>query len=133
VTTEEQRMIEWGLNPWTFVVLSVVTVVAAMLWGVSCSPAQPRTSAVCNEWEYSVNFALPDPQPDRKNAGAYTGTSITPKKEDLEKLGVEGWELVGTYLETETAYPIFEKNISVNVRPQRLVLLFKRKGTCAPK
>jgi hypothetical protein len=50
----------------------------------------------------------------------------------FDELGDEGWELVTCYLENETAFPNLGARsdlvtgIRVNIRPQRLVCLFKR-------
>ncbi len=53
-------------------------------------------------------------------------------EEMLNKLGSEGWELSSSYLEMETAWVNFGKNeyvtgLQPNIRPQRVVLVFKRK------
>lgn len=58
-------------------------------------------------------------------------TSAMPSPDDLNKLGIKGWELVGVYLEMETAFPNFAlgdtvQGLKSNVRPQDVVLLFKR-------
>jgi hypothetical protein len=49
----------------------------------------------------------------------------------LDRLGSEGWELVGVFLEHETAHPNFGSEglvtgLQPNVRPQKLVCIFKR-------
>lgn len=59
-------------------------------------------------------------------------TSVTPSQDELSKLGAEGWELVGSYLEMETAFPNFGNagyvtGLQPNVRPQRAVLIFRRR------
>lgn len=50
---------------------------------------------------------------------------------DLAKMGREGWEIAASYLENETAWPNFGNNdyvtgLQPNVRPQKLVVIFKR-------
>jgi hypothetical protein len=62
---------------------------------------------------------------------AFNFNTITPSDYSLTALGQEGWELVSSYLEMETAFPNFGdkqyvSGIQPNVRPQRLVLIFKR-------
>ena len=79
-----------------------------------------------NKWEYKVLSFLPG-----DISADVDGTTTSPNEDDLNKLGAEGWELAGTYLEMETVWPNFgEKSyvtgIQPNVRPQRAVLIFKR-------
>lgn len=56
---------------------------------------------------------------------------ITVNDAQLNALGLQGWELTGSYLEMETAFPNFGNSDYVsglkdNVRPRRLVLMLKR-------
>ncbi|MDY3359922.1 MAG: DUF4177 domain-containing protein [Clostridium celatum] len=49
----------------------------------------------------------------------------------INEYGLNGWELADSYLEMETVYPNFGNSqyvtgIQPNVRPQRLVLIFKK-------
>lgn len=58
-------------------------------------------------------------------------TRVNPTEIALNKLGSEGWLLVISYLELETAYPNFGDykyvtGLQPNIRPQRAILLFKR-------
>jgi len=94
-------------------------------------PAPPQRHEECNGWEYKVQYSLPEPRPERSGEGAPLATSITPSEQELSNLGAEGWELAGLYLEQETAYAQLNASapLEPNVRPQRLVLIFKRK-TC---
>jgi len=94
-------------------------------------PAPPQQHEECNGWEYKVQYSLPQPRPERSGEGAQLATSITPSERELSTLGAEGWELAGLYLEQETAYAQLNASapLEPNVRPQRLVLIFKRK-TC---
>jgi len=62
-------------------------------------------------------------------AGKFASISISVS--DLAPLGLEGWELVSTSLEMETAYPNFGNasyvtGLQQNVRPQKLICIFKR-------
>lgn len=87
----------------------------------------PWVPVIC-QWEYKTQYSLPSPRPERRGEKAITASSITPAQEDLAKLGAEGWELASTYLEWETAFPQMpDKSTVANVRPQRLVMLFKRR------
>jgi hypothetical protein len=68
---------------------------------------------------------------DRTGAGASDFASIQVSESQLATLGAEGWELVDSLLEVETAFPNFGNSqyvtgLQPNVRPQRAVLLFKR-------
>lgn len=68
---------------------------------------------------------------NRVDEDAIKFTSITPSELDLDELGRDGWELTSSYLEMETSFPNFgDKNyvagIQPNIRPQRVVFIFKR-------
>ena len=70
--------------------------------------------------------------PSRTGSGAFKFTTITPKAGQLNALGAQGWEVVGSYLEMETAWPNFGSakyvtGLQPNVRPQRLVLVLQRR------
>jgi hypothetical protein len=82
------------------------------------------------EWEYcTLTFLSKDES--RTGLGSMKPTSIEYNNTEVSKLGAAGWELVTSYLEMETAYPNFGKDeyvtgLQTNVRPQKLVLIFKR-------
>lgn len=83
------------------------------------------------QWEYKVVTIFPDQINDRTGDGAGNFSSIQPSEADLNQLGSEGWELVTSYLEMETAYPNFGSEeyvtgIQPNVRPQCVVFVYKR-------
>ena len=65
------------------------------------------------------------------NSSKIRPTSVNLKDEELSILGKEGWELVGTFLEVETTHPNYGNSeyvsgIQPNIRPQKVVLIFKR-------
>ena len=67
----------------------------------------------------------------RTGSGASEYTTVYISEERLDMLGLEGWEVVGSYLEMETAYPNFGDSnyvtgIQPNVRPQKVVVILKR-------
>lgn len=82
-------------------------------------------------WEYQV-VEYWGTVHDRVDAdGAGYQNMIDPSEDDLRTLGQQGWELAGCYLEMETAFPNFGNEdyvtgIRDNIRPQRLVLIFRR-------
>jgi hypothetical protein len=81
-------------------------------------------------WEYKV-LSVSSEGLDRTSSDAFKTTYVSPTESELNKLGAEGWELVTSYLELETAYPNFGSESYVtglqpNIRPQRAILLFKR-------
>ena len=90
------------------------------------------------QWEYQVlSCAAMSPgakqgeSPDRIKEGAFKATAINIDADQIATMGFNGWELVGSFLETETAFANFGKTeyvtgIQPNIRPQRAVLLFKR-------
>ena len=61
-----------------------------------------------------------------------SSSTILPSDSSLNKFGIDGWEIATSYLETETVFPNLlasENGVSglqPNIRPQRLVLIFKR-------
>lgn len=83
-----------------------------------------------NIWEYkTLNFYGSGGDRTGSGAGQYSNIIIPESK--LNELGAEGWELVSTSLEMETAYPNFGDSryvtgLQPNVRPQSLICIFKR-------
>jgi hypothetical protein len=82
------------------------------------------------KFEYKV-LTLSTESNERTGAGALRYTSIKVDETQFASLGDEGWELVGSFLEMETAFPNFGKEeyvtgLQPNIRLQRAVLIFKR-------
>lgn len=82
-------------------------------------------------YEYKVVNVVADGG-DRQGDDALKLATATPSEPELTRLGSAGWELVGTYLELETAYPNFGDSkyvtgLQPNVRPQRAVLILRRR------
>ncbi|MFZ4400930.1 MAG: DUF4177 domain-containing protein [Bacteroidales bacterium] len=82
------------------------------------------------KWEYKV-LTVSNDGFDRTGSTAMNATKISPTESEFNKLGIEGWELVTSYLELETAYPNFGNDSYVtglqpNIRPQRAIFIFKR-------
>ena len=82
------------------------------------------------KWEYKV-VAIGTEGLDRVDKGAALPHTIQIGADSLREYGDQGWELVGSFLEMETAFPNFGRGeyvtgLQPNVRPQRLVLIFKR-------
>ena len=68
---------------------------------------------------------------DRLDSEAMSFASVEPNIDELNILGNEGWEIINSYLEMETAFPNFGNpnyltGLQPNVRPQRVVYLLKR-------
>lgn len=87
-------------------------------------------------WEYKIIYYAGDYS--RDGIDAFRNQHITPSEEGLNKLGSNGWEIVASYLEMETAFPNFGKDeyhtgIKENVRPQRLVVILKREKGMYPE
>ncbi len=90
-------------------------------------PKQPKQPM----FDYKVVSFLTNGN-DRTGSGAVRYSTINISESDLMILGVQGWELVSTSLEMETAYPNFGDRsyvtgIQPNVRPQKLICIFKRR------
>ncbi len=87
-------------------------------------------------WEYKIIYYTGIES--RDGSGAFRFQSITPNQEELNSLGEKGWEISTSYLEMETAFPNFgnegyHTGIKENVRPQRLIIIFKREKNLFPK
>lgn len=83
------------------------------------------------KWEYKTVTVTPATKNNRIGTGAGDFSTIEQSEEQLNELGVDGWELVSSYLEMETAFPNFgdqkyATGLHSNIRPQDVVLLFKR-------
>ncbi len=84
-----------------------------------------------SKWEYKVYSISPEQSFERTGLQAFKSTQITISESELNKLGAEGWELSTSFLELETAHPNFGSSeyvtgLQPNIRPQRLVMIFKR-------
>lgn len=82
------------------------------------------------KWEYKV-LSVSNEGYSLSAADAALPTTVSPTESELNKLGLDGWELVTSYLEIETAHPNFGDDkyvtgLQPNIRPQRAVLIFKR-------
>jgi hypothetical protein len=82
------------------------------------------------KYEYKVISLLAESN-ERTGAGALKYASVNVDETQLQSLGGQGWEMVDSFLEMETAFPNFGSSeyvtgLQPNVRPQRAVLLFKR-------
>ncbi|MEN3333530.1 MAG: hypothetical protein V7641_2895 [Blastocatellia bacterium] len=82
------------------------------------------------KFEYAI-VQLGSESNERTGAAAMKFATIKVEESRLTSMGDEGWELVSSWLEMETAYPNFGKEeyvtgLQPNIRPQRAVLLFKR-------
>jgi hypothetical protein len=86
-----------------------------------------------DRWEYKVVEYVPISGPSRTGEGGIQSVGINIPEQDLNGLGVHGWELVSSHLEMETAFANLGvrsdlvTGIRSNVRPQRVVLIFKRR------
>jgi hypothetical protein len=114
-----------------------VGVASVMILFMMVAPCVPGLDVLVRarpvKWEYRVEIVYPDILHDRGTSteGAIAQNQVTVADARLNALGVEGWELTGSYLEMETAFPNFGDTKYVtglrdNVRPQRLVLIFRR-------
>ncbi|MDQ3816859.1 MAG: DUF4177 domain-containing protein [Thermoproteota archaeon] len=107
-----------------YIIIGLLCIGLVLLsWGVF--RPQPK-------YEYKVVSFLTESN-DRTGGGALKFSSVKVDEAQLASMGAEGWELVGTFLEMETAYPNFGSSeyvtgLQPNVRPQRAVLIFKRQA-----
>lgn len=86
------------------------------------------------EYEYCVKQYFPEESHERTGsnfADTAAYTTIDVNEDELNSLGAQGWEIVTSYIETETAWPNFGNSgyvtgLQPNVRPQSLVVILKR-------
>jgi hypothetical protein len=115
----------------------IVAIAAVGMLFMAIAPRVPGLKGLLGErpvtWEYRVVNVSPDVANDRgtTTAGGLAQNQITVSDAQLNALGLQGWELAGSYLEMETAFPNFGSadyvtGLRDNVRPQRLVLILKR-------
>ena len=61
-----------------------------------------------------------------------SSSTVLPSDSSLNKFGIDGWEIATSYLEMETVFPNLlasgdgVNGLQPNIRPQRLVVIFKR-------
>jgi hypothetical protein len=102
--------------------LVLVLVLGVLAIRASFYPVYPR-------WEYMTRTFVATEA--RTGEEALHPTTLRIDEAELKLVGADGWEIAGTYLEMETAYPNFGSGeyvtgLQPNVRPQRLVVIFKR-------
>jgi hypothetical protein len=113
---------------------SLLALFAFTLFLVSCSNDTVN-------WEYKVIYfdASKIQSPDKGYTKTndffdrvVSSTTTVPAEAELTKLGKDGWEICTSYLEQETVFPNLlargdgVSGLQPNVRPQRLVIIFKR-------
>ena len=82
------------------------------------------------DWEYKVVTLTSGLS--RTGSEAFEISTLVPSDESLNAYGKDGWELVSTHIEMETAHPNYGNDdygsgLQPNVRPQRLVMFLKRR------
>lgn len=122
VTVPQQREYALSKRQGYLIIALLFLGLAFGLWNTLLKP-QPH-------WEYRVERYTAEGN-SRTGADALKSASVQIGGNVLTTIGAQGWELVGTYLEVETAYPNFGDTqyvtgLQPNMRPQDLVLIFKR-------
>jgi len=92
--------------------------------GTGCDKMRTR-------YEYKV-VSVGSEGHQRTGAAGGKYASVNVPESGLNEMGQDGWEMVSSYLEMETAWTNFGNEgyvtgIQPNVRPQRVVMIFKRK------
>ncbi|HEY0194149.1 MAG TPA: hypothetical protein VGC42_23690 [Kofleriaceae bacterium] len=127
--------------PWFALILQALTVIAlGALIGLELgahNDAQQHADGLRGlllepRYEYKLITTLAAPPPERTGADALEVASITPDERELSRLGGQGWDVVASYLELETAYPNFGDRkyvtgLQPNIRPQRLVIVLRHR------
>lgn len=96
---------------------------------------QGNSISVRQQWQYRT-VTYYGSQYKRQGTQAFNYSEVIVPQDEIDKYGKNGWELVTSYLEMETAFPNFgDKNyvtgININVRPQAVKLIFKRPAKTA--
>ena len=83
------------------------------------------------KWEYTTDQVVANIPIENFLNKKHSYKTIPEFSSLLSLRGQNGWELVDTFLEHETSHPNFGKDdyvtgLQPNIRPQRLVLIFKR-------
>jgi Domain of unknown function (DUF4177) len=110
---------------------AVIAVLQLARTEANLSAGELRTLLLEPRYEYKV-VVLQASNLSRTGEDAMKASSVNVDEKELSKLGSQGWELVGSFLENETAYPNFGDDkyvtgLQTNVRPQRLVLLLRHR------
>lgn len=119
-----------GLSTKVFVIFaSVICFFMAALTAIGCITIVYKPS-----YEYKVVKYYPEESEERagdnlESTAAFTTIDVDEK--ELNVLGGENWEIVTSYLETETAWPNFGNSeyvtgLQPNIRPQALVIILRR-------
>ncbi len=108
--------------------MQAAVIIALLAFGL----AVPHIAALrpVQKWEYKKVIFTSEGY-DRIGAGALKYSTIHIDDRLLDMMGSEGWEMTGSHLEMETAFPNLGNDgtltgVQPNVRPQSLTLLFKR-------
>jgi len=115
-------------TPWqlSFILVLMLIGIGMPFWSLLRPP---------QKWEYKTVSILAETSKTASALGdnyAKLSDAVIPlKDDDLYGLGKDGWELVSTFVEIQTEHPNFGKEdyvtgLQPNVRPQRLVCIFKR-------
>lgn len=109
---------------------TIVIVMLGLIAFLSALPGVFRPLAPPPTWEYFL-LTAPASGGGREGYSAGQPSTIKVPRATLDSLGDRGWELVGTLMEIETAYPNFGNSeyvtgLQPNIRPQLATLVFKR-------
>ncbi len=109
--------------------IMMLFLVTGLLVSLSSCGAQGTGPGTDQKWEYLIERV--SGQTASSENEEFKTKRVNIDEDALNELGAEGWELVGTYEETETVYPNWgnEKyvtGIQPNVRTHGVVFIFKR-------
>ena len=110
-------------------VKSLVVASFATMMLVACGGSEDGTPQASMQWEYREEVMVGRESDKRADFQALTFEDPTPM---LNKLGAQGWELVGTYSEVNTVFPCFGNpnyvnGLRDNARTNAVHFVFKRK------
>lgn len=114
----------------SFISLALISLIVISIIGLKNDKTMINQGNAIPTWEYKV-VSIEATEDITYIQNELNPTEVQLTEDMINTYGVEGWELVDSYLEVETVHPNYGNDeyvtgLQPNVRPQRLVLIFKK-------